>query len=186
MPPTLVPVAKAVPDDSPAYQRLLRNTDKKNLPSYDQVQRFMKPLEGVIAEEGLRFRAALAQASAASSIAMDGFKTGFLADLDSLFVKLDAEKQAFEAFTEQKVQKEIKGTEAKIADLNQKQATVQDQIARLQASIQDFDTQREGFQSDIHSTQLSINKAVQDFHDAYDRRRSELERQKAEYQTLLT
>jgi hypothetical protein len=175
----------AVPDSSPAYQRLLKATDKKSLPVYDQVRRFMEPLEGVIADENIRLKAALAQTAAASNIQMDSMKANFLNGLDGLLAKLDAEKQGFETYAEQKVQKDVKGNEANIADITQKQADIQAQITALQITLAEFEKKKGQLHSDVIRAQQSIETTRQEFQAAYDRRKSELERQKAEYQTLL-
>jgi chromosome segregation ATPase len=176
----------SVSEDSAAYKRLASSTDKKTLQAFDQIQRLMEPLKGVIEDENLRFKAALAQVAAATGHDRNEFKASFLAALDTLFVKLDDEKRGFENYTEQKIQKDIKGNEAKIAGVNQQQLDREQQIAGLQNQIKDLEALRDQLRSDVVATQQSIDTARREFQAAYDRRKEELERQKQEYKTLLT
>jgi len=168
--PTSVPTAapnSTGTDGDDAYRRILAKTDFDSTDTGATIQKFLAPLANLPMDAALKFKTAVAQASAQTGLSADKI----LATFDGLEAALGKEHDAFTLKAQQFTDREVNGRSQRISEITT-------QIGKLQQELSELSTE-------LVQAQSKASNAEAKFTAALDRRRSEIQQQKAQYAALL-
>jgi uncharacterized protein YoxC len=163
--PKLTPSTVAEDDD--VYRRILARTDFDATEAGATVQKFLAPLASLPMDTALKFKTAVAQASAQTGLTAEKV----LGTFDQLEAALDQERDAFTRKAQQFAEREVNGRSQRINEITA-------QIGKLQQELSTLSTE-------LVQAQTKAAHAEGQFTAAVERRRSEIEQQKAQYAALL-
>jgi vacuolar-type H+-ATPase subunit I/STV1 len=156
-----------VADNDEVYSRILAKTDFNSTEIGATIQKFLAPLVNLPMDASLKFKTAVAQAKAQTSITEDGILSTF----DSLKNALSKEQDSFAAKAKQYSDREITGRSAKISEITA-------QINQLQQELGQLSTE-------LVEAQGKAARAQGQFSAAIERRSIEIDQQKAQFAALL-
>jgi hypothetical protein len=153
--------------DEKTYQMVLAKTNFNTTTVGKAILKYYDALEGVIADQSARFKAAIQQAQKLDGITPDQV----LATFDQLSTALDSDAQAFQNLCASFESKEITAR--------------QTQITNLQKQVESINAQIGTLNSDLADKTVSHSNAVQQYGLAQSRRAQEIAAQKAQVASLL-
>ena len=159
--------------DESVYQRVFAKTDFDQTDVAKSIHHYFDTLPDTL-DINAKFKIAMGQASKLDGITADKV----LAAFDGLKTKLQAEQDGFANAVGDQNQKEVAGRQQKLQSINE-------QIAKLQQSITDLQTQSNQVSAELVDAQNKIANAQQQFGLATQRRSSEIDQQKAQFAALL-
>jgi SMC interacting uncharacterized protein involved in chromosome segregation len=168
--PSFVPAA---PVNDDLYNKLLDRTRLEGTQVFSQVNNFMRPLENIITDPNVRFKAGFAQAKSAG---LD--EDRFLGAFTDMSNSLENAKSSFEQTVEGQTQAQITGKQAAITKAEQ-------DIQDLQKRIVELTTQRAQLQNEVSTSTTKIATVKAQFEVAYNRRKAEIDQQRLQYTGLL-
>jgi hypothetical protein len=164
--PFAVPGAAVL--DEGVYQAVLKKTNFDDTPVGKTIHKYYDALEGVIADQTQRFKAAIGQAQKLDGVTPDQVLLTF----DAMETALETDARGFQGVADKVEQGEIVSRQNKIAELQQQVTNLNQQIVRLQTELVDQQT--------THAN------AVQQYGLAQQRRATEIAQQKAQFAALLS
>jgi hypothetical protein len=153
--------------DEKVYASVLKKTNFDDSPVGKIVHKYYDALEGVIADQGQRFRAAIGQAQKLDGVTPDQV----LGTFDQMQAALDADAQAFNNACATHDKNEIVTRQTSIQ-------TKQQQVSQLNADIAQLTTE-------LSDEQSRSANATQQHSLAQQRRANEIAQQKAQFASLL-
>lgn len=153
--------------DEKVYQSVLAKTNFNTTPVGKAIIRYYDALEGVIADQSQRFKAAIGQAQKLDNITPDQV----LATFDQLSAALDSDAAAFQRVADSVEANQITARQTKITSIQQQIETLNQQATQLQAELAD--------QTANHAN------AVTQYGLAQQRRAQEITAQKTQVSALL-
>jgi hypothetical protein len=153
--------------DEKVYQSVLAKTNFNTTPVGKAIIRYYDALEGVIADQNARFKAAISQAQKLDSITPDQV----LATFDQLSTALNTDSAAFQRVADGVQANQITARQTKITSIQQQVETLNSQIAQLQ--------------TELASETANHANAVTQYGLAQSRRAQEIAAQKAQVASLL-
>ena len=163
--PFAIPTTVVV--DEKLYQSILSKTNFNTTNVGKAVIRYYDALEGVIADQSQRFKAAIGQAQKLDGITPDQV----LATFDQMQAALDADQANFQKLATSEETNQITARQTKITQLQQQVSDLNNQIAQLS--------------TDLTSAQGTHANAVAQYGAAHDKRSQEIQVQKAQVAGLL-
>jgi hypothetical protein len=163
--PFAVPTTSVL--DEKIYQSVLSKTNFDSTPVGKIVHKYYDALEGVIADQGQRFRAAIGQAQKLDGVTPDQVLSTF----DQMQAALDADAQSFNGACAAHDKNEIVTRQTSISNKQQQVAQLNAEIAQLTTELADEQAR-------------STNAATQ-HNMAQQRRATEISTQKAMFASLL-
>jgi hypothetical protein len=163
--PFAIPTTVVV--DEKLYQSILGKTNFNTTTVGKAVIRYYDALEGVIADQSQRFKAAIGQAQKLDGVSPDQV----LATFDQMQAALDADAANFAKLATSEEANQITARQQKITSLQQQQDNISQQIAQLQ--------------TELASAQGTHGNAVAQYGAAHDKRSQEIQVQKAQVAGLL-
>ncbi len=160
--------------DNQFYNRLAKQTDLSAVPELAKIESFAAPLQTVIQEKSLRYKAALATAQSQAGLTKQAIMKGF----DTLISTLDSSANAFQKQSDDILKTEVDARTAQISDLS---ASIQ----QKQKEIADIEQQIKSMQSAVDVSRSRLQQAKANFAAAYERRKAEIEQQRREFETIL-
>lgn len=153
--------------DEKLYQSVLAKTNFNTTTVGKAVIKYFDALEGVIADQSARFKAAIAQAQKLDNITPDQV----LATFDQMQAALETDAANFQRLATSEEATQITARQTKISQLQQQLDTINQQIAQLS--------------TELTSAQNTHANAVAQYGAAHDKRAQEIATQKAQVATLL-
>lgn len=153
--------------DEKVYQSVLAKTNFNTTTVGKTIIRYYDALEGVIADQNARFKAAINQAQKLDGVTPDQV----LGTFDQLQAALDSDAAAFQKVADGVQANQITARQTKITSLQQQIETINQQVAQLQTELAD--------QQNTHAN------AVTQYSLAEQRRAQEIAAQKAQVAALL-
>ncbi len=166
--------APPVASDSQFYTRLAKQTDLSVVPELAKIESFAAPLKAVIPEKSLRYKAALATAQSQGGLTREAILKSF----DTLLSVLDSSADMFGKQSDDMGKTDV---DAKTAQINDLSSTIQ----QKQKEIADMQQQINSMQSAVEVSRSRLQQAKASFAAAYARRKSEIEQQRREFETIL-
>jgi hypothetical protein len=166
--------APPVASDNQFYTRLAKQTDLSVVPELAKIESFAAPLNAVIPEKSLRYKAALATAQSQGGLTREAILKSF----DKLLSVLDSSADTFGKQSDDMGKTDVDAKTAQINDLN---STIQ----QKQKEIADMQQQINSMQSAVEVSRSRLQQAKASFASAYARRKSEIEQQRKEFETIL-
>lgn len=160
--------------DNQFYSRLAKQTDLSVVPDLAKIEAFAAPLASVITDKSLRYKAALATAQSQGGLTKDAILKGF----DSLLNVLDSSASTFNKQTDEVSRTEVDAKIAQISDLNSA-------IQQKQKEIADQQQQVRSLQSQSEVSRAKLQDAKSNFAAALERRKSEIQQQRKEFESIL-
>lgn len=160
--------------DNQFYARLAKQTDLSAVPELAKIEAFAAPLASVITDKALRYKAALATAQSQGGLTKDAILRGF----DALLTVLNSSATTFNKQTDEVSRTEVDAKIAQIGDIN---ASIQ----QKQKEISDLQQQVKSMQSQTEVSRAKLQEAKNNFAAALERRRSEIQQQRKEFETIL-
>lgn len=160
-------VPSAVVDEN-VYQGLLKKTNFDETPVGKAIHKYYDALDGVIADQTQRFKAAIGQAQKLDGVTPDAV----LAAFDGLTTTLGTAATQFQQIADNVESREITARQTKIQDLQTQVTNINAQIAQLSGELTEQQTK--------HAN------AVTQFGLASQRRATEIAQQKAQFTALLS
>lgn len=170
-PSAYVPMATR---DNQFYARLAKQTDLNAVPELAKIEAFAAPLATVIADKGLRYKAALATAQSQGGLTKEAILKGF----DALLNVLNSSANTFNKQTDEVSRTEVDAKIARISDLNES-------IQQKQKEIADLQQQARSMQSQAEVSRAKLQEAKNNFAASLERRRVEIQQQRKEFETIL-
>ena len=170
-PPAYVPMGTR---DNQFYTRLAKQTDLSAVPELAKIETFAAPLVSVIPDKTLRYKAALATAQSQGGLTRDAILRGF----DSLLNVLNSSASSFTKQSDEVAKTEVDGRIAQVSDIN---ATIQ----QKQKEIADLQQQARSMESQAEVSRSKLQEAKANFAAALDRRRTEIQQQRKEFENIL-
>jgi hypothetical protein len=159
--------APAITENPDLYNQILQKTDFDQTAAGQLLQKYLAPLANIPMDQSQKFKVALAQASAQEGLTADKV----IATFDGLLVALQNETAAF--------------SDAVAAQTDHEVTQRQSQITNVQAQIQQLQQQLTQLSTDSVTAQSKISVATNQFSMISQRRKLELEQQKAQYAAML-
>jgi chromosome segregation ATPase len=156
------------------YTRLAKQTDLSAVPELAKIEGFAAPLATVITDKSLRYKAALATAQSQGGLTKDAILKGF----DSLLMVLNSSATTFNKQTDDVLRTEVDAKIAQIGDINESMQQKQKEIADLQQQVKSLQSQTE-------VSRAKLQEAKNNFAAALERRRTEIQQQRKEFETIL-
>jgi hypothetical protein len=153
--------------DEKVYQSVLAKTNFNTTPVGKAIIRYYDALEGMIADQSARFKAAIGQAQKLDNITPDQV----LATFDQLSAALDSDAAAFQRVADGVQANQITARQTKITSIQQQIETLNSQVAQLQ--------------TELASETANHANAVTQYGLAEQRRSQEIAAQKAQVASLL-
>jgi hypothetical protein len=153
--------------DEKLYQSILSKTNFNTTAVGKAVIRYYDALEGVIADQSQRFKAAIGQAQKLDGVSPDQV----LATFDQMQAALDSDAANFAKLATSEEANQITARQQKITTLQQQQDSISQQIVQLQ--------------TELASAQGTHGNAVAQYGAAHDKRSQEIQVQKAQVAGLL-
>jgi hypothetical protein len=160
--------------DNQFYARLAKQTDLSAVPELAKIEAFATPLASIITDKALRYKAALATAQSQGGLTKDAILKGF----DALLTVLNSSASAFNKQTDEVSRTEVDAKIAKISD-------VSEAIQQKQKEIADLQQQVKSMQSQTEVSRSKLQEAKSNFAAALERRRTEIQQQRKEFETIL-
>jgi hypothetical protein len=160
--------------DNQFYTRLAKQTDLSAVPELAKIEGFAAPLATVITDKSLRYKAALATAQSQGGLTKDAILRGF----DSLLTVLNSSATTFSKQTDDVLRTEVDAKIAQISDINES-------IQQKQKEIADLQQQVKSMQSQTEVSRAKLQEAKNNFAAALERRRTEIQQQRKEFETIL-
>ena len=160
--------------DNQFYMRLAKQTELSAVPELAKIEAFAAPLAPVITDKALRYKAALATAQSQGSLTKEAILKGF----DALLSVLHSSASTFNKQTDDVSRTEVDAKIAKIGDLNEA-------IQQKQKEITDLQQQVKSVQSQTEASRAKLQEAKSSFAAALERRRTEIQQQRKEFETIL-
>ena len=160
--------------DNQFYTRLAKQTDLSAVPELAKIEAYAAPLTSVITDKALRYKAALATAQSQGGLTKDAILKGF----DALLTVLNSSATTFNKQTDEVSRTEVDAKIAQIGDIN-------DAIQQKQKEITDLQQQVKSMQSQTEVSRSKLQEAKNNFAAALERRRSEIQQQRKEFETIL-
>ena len=160
--------------DNEFYARLAKQTDLSTVPELAKIESFAAPLTGVIPDKTLRYKAAMATAQSQAGLT----KAAVLRAFDTLLSLLESSAASFDSQTNEVAKTEVDSKTGQIADLNAA-------IEEKQKEIADMQQQVKSLQAAAETTRTRLQKAKAGFAAAYERRKSEIQQQRKDFENLL-
>jgi hypothetical protein len=160
--------------DNQFYARLAKQTDLSAVPELAKIEGFAAPLTSVITDKSLRYKAALATAQAQGGLTKDAILRGF----DSLLSVLNSSASSFNKQTDEVAKTEVDAKLAQISDVNET-------IQQKQKEIADLQNQVRSMQSQAEVSRAKLTEAKSNFAAALERRKSEIQQQRKEFERIL-
>ncbi|MGA3023786.1 MAG: hypothetical protein ABSF98_03340 [Bryobacteraceae bacterium] len=157
-------------DNDEVYQRILSRTDFEGTDAAATIRKFLDPLKAIsdtVMPPSVKFQTAVVQAKAQAGLTEDSI----LATFDTLKASLQQEEDAFNQKAQQFAAREVKGR--------------QDRIGQITAQITQFQQELAQLSGELVEAQGKSTHAQSQFVAAVQRRRNEIEQQKAHYTALL-
>src|SRR5271154_3667308 len=153
--------------DEKVYQTVLAKTNFNTTTVGKAILRYYDALEGVIAEQNARFKAAISQAQKLDGVTPDQV----LATFDQLSAALSTDATAFQRVADGVQANQITARQTKITTLQQQADSISQQISQLQ--------------TEVASETANHSNAVTQYGLAQSRRATEIAAQKAQVAALL-
>ena len=169
--PSYVPMGTR---DNQFYTRLAKQTDLGAVPELAKIEAFAAPLESVIPDKSMRYKAALATAQSQGGLTKEAILKGF----DGLLNLLNASASSFTKQSEDVAKSEIEAKIARISEINES-------IQQKQKEIADMQQQARTLQSQSEVSRAKLEEAKSNFAAALERRRAEIQQQRKEFETIL-
>ena len=160
--------------DNQFYTRLAKQTELSAVPELAKIEAFAAPLAPVITDKALRYKAALATAQSQGGLTKEAILKGF----DALLSVLNSSASTFNKQTDDVSRTEVDAKIAKIGDLNEA-------IQQKQKEITDLQQQVKSVQSQTEASRAKLQEAKSSFAAALERRRTEIQQQRKEFETIL-
>jgi len=160
--------------DNQFYTRLAKQTDLSAVPELAKIEAFAAPLASVITDKALRYKAALATAQSQGGLTKDAILKGF----DALLNVLNSSAATFNKQTDDVSRTEVDAKIAQIRDINEA-------IQQKQKEIADLQQQVKSIQSQTEVSRAKLQEAKNNFAAALERRRTEIQQQRKEFETIL-
>jgi hypothetical protein len=160
--------------DNQFYTRLAKQTDLSAVPELAKIEAFAGPLVSVIPDKSMRYKAALATAQAQGGLTKDAILKGF----DSLLNVLNSSASSFTKQSDEVAKTEVDGRMGQISEIN---STIQ----QKQKEIADLQQQAKSMQSQAEVSRSKLQDAKANFSAALDRRRTEIQQQRKEFENIL-
>jgi hypothetical protein len=160
--------------DNQFYARLAKQTDLSAVPELAKIEAFAAPLSSVISDKALRYKAALATAQSQGGLTKDAILKGF----DALLNVLNSSATTFNRQTDEVSRTEVDAKISQISDINES-------IQQKQKEITDLQQQVKSMQSQTEVSRAKLQEAKNNFAAALERRRSEIQQQRKEFETIL-
>jgi hypothetical protein len=160
--------------DNQFYARLVKQTDLSAVPELARIESFAAPLASVIPDKSMRYKAALATAQAQGSLTKDAILKGF----DTLLNMLSSSASTFTKQTDDVSRTEVDAKLSQIGGIN-------DSIQQKQKEIADLQQQAKSMQSQAEVSKAKLQEARANFSAALERRKSEIQQQRKEFETIL-
>lgn len=160
--------------DNQFYTRLVKQTDLSAVPELAKIEGFAAPLESVIPDKSLRYKAALATAQSQGGLTKAAILKGF----DALLNVLNASAASFNKQTDEVSRTEVDAKIAQISEIN-------DGIQQKQKEIADLQQQAKSMQSQVEVSRARLQEAKSNFAAALERRKAEIQQQRKEFETIL-
>lgn len=160
--------------DNQFYARLAKQTDLSAVPELAKIEGFAAPLASVITDKSLRYKAALATAQSQGGLTKAAILKGF----DALVGVLNASAASFNKQTDEVSRTEVDGKTAQISEIN-------DAIQQKQKEIADLQQQAKSMQAQVETSRAKLQEAKGSFAAALERRKSEIQQQRKEFETIL-
>ena len=155
------------PEAEDFYQKLLAKTNFDTSEVAQTIQKFIAPLQNLITDRNMLFKAGVANAKAQAGVSEDAI----LAVFDSLIASLSQAEESFKTKAAAFEAKEITARTQRLSDISA-------QITSLQAEQQQVATDLSEAQAKSARTQSGFNSALQ-------RRAAEIDAQKAQTAAML-
>jgi len=169
--PAYVPMGT---NDNQFYTRLAKQTDLSAVPELARIEAFAAPLVSVIPDKSMRYKAALATAQAQGGLTKDAILKGF----DTLLNVLNSSASSFTKQSDEVAKTEVDGRMGQISEIN---STIQ----QKQKEIVDLQQQAKSMQSQAEVSRSKLQDAKANFAAALDRRRTEIQQQRKEFENIL-
>lgn len=160
--------------DNQFYARLVKQTDLSAVPELAKIEGFAAPLESVITDKSLRYKAALATAQSQGGLTKAAILKGF----DALLNVLNASAASFNKQTDEVSRTEVDAKIAQISEIN-------DGIQQKQKEIADLQQQAKSMQAQAEVSRTKLQEAKSNFAAALERRKAEIQQQRKEFETIL-
>lgn len=160
--------------DNQFYARLVKQTDLSAVPELAKIEGFAAPLESVITDKSLRYKAALATAQSQGGLTKAAILKGF----DALLNVLNASAASFNKQTDEVSRTEVDAKIAQISEIN-------DGIQQKQKEIADLQQQAKSMQAQAEVSRTKLQEAKSNFAAALERRKAEIQQQRKEFETML-
>jgi hypothetical protein len=155
------------PEAEDFYQKLLAKTDFDKSDIALTIQKFITPLQALITDRNMLFKAGVASAKAQAGVTEDAILNTF----DTMKATLSQAAESFKTKAAAFEAKEITARQNRLAEINSQIATLQAELTQVSSDLSDAQAK------DAH-TQSGFNSALQ-------RRAAELDTQKAQYAAML-
>jgi hypothetical protein len=172
--PAAVPYVPMGTRDNQFYARLAKQTDLSAVPELAKIESFAAPLASVIPDKSMRYKAALATAQSQGSLTKESILKGF----DTLLNLLNSSATTFAKQTDEVSRTEVDAKLSQIGDIN-------DSIQQKQKEIADLQQQVKSMQSQAEVSKAKLQEARANFAAALERRKSEIQQQRKEFETIL-
>lgn len=160
--------------DNQFYARLVKQTDLSVVPELAKIEGFAAPLASVITDKSLRYKAALATAQSQGGLTKAAILKGF----DALLNVLSESAASFNKQTEEVSRTELDAKTAQISEIS-------DTIQQKQKEIADLQQQAKSLQAQVEISRAKLQEAKSNFAAALERRKSEIQQQRKEFETIL-
>lgn len=160
--------------DNQFYARLAKQTDLSAVPELAKIEAFAAPLASVIQDKSLRYKAALATAQSQGGLTKDAILRGF----DALLEVLNSSSSSFNKQSDEVAKAEVDAKIAGVSDIN-------DSIQQKQKEIADLQQKARAMQSQAEVSRAKLQEARSNFAAALERRRTEIQQQRKEFETIL-
>lgn len=166
--------AASAPGDNEFYARLLKQTDMSAVPELAKIESFAAPLGNVIQDRTLRYKAAMATAQSQGLT-----KTAVMKAFDTLLSLLESSATSFNNQSDEIGRTEVDSKSGQVADLNSS-------IQEKQKEIADMQQQVKNLQAAAETARTRLQKAKANFAAAYERRKSEIQQQRKDFESILS
>lgn len=160
--------------DNQFYARLAKQTDLSAVPELAKIEQYAAPLASVITDKSLRYKAALATAQSQGGLTKEAILKGF----DNLLNLLNSSATTFNKQSDEVARTEVDAKITQISDIN-------DSIQQKQKEIDELQQQAKSMQSQVEVSRAKLQGAKSNFAAALERRRTEIQQQRKEFEIIL-
>jgi chromosome segregation ATPase len=170
--PMSMPVSSGASDQF--YGRLAKQTELSVIPELAKIESFAAPLQSIIQDKSLRYKAAMATAQSQAGLTREGILNGF----DKLLSVLESSATSFNKQSDEVASTEVDAKSQQLKDLKTS-------IEQKSKEIADMQQQMKSLESAVEVSRAKLQQAKATFTAAYERRKSEIQQQRREIETIL-